>query len=96
MHGKTSQISHNNQGLFKQLNNPLEVTRYHSLIVNKNTLPVELEATAWSTDENNQQDEIMALQHKYLPIAGVQFHPESILTEQGHQLLKNFLTQYTV
>jgi len=91
MHGKTSQISHDEIGLFKQLNNPLTVTRYHSLIVNKNTLPDCLTVTAWSEDENGLQDEIMALTHKTLPIVSVQFHPESILTEQGDVLLKNFI-----
>jgi anthranilate synthase/aminodeoxychorismate synthase-like glutamine amidotransferase len=91
MHGKTSQINHDEIGLFKQLNNPLTVTRYHSLIVNKNTLPDCLTVTAWSEDENGLQDEIMALTHKTLPIVSVQFHPESILTEQGDLLLKNFI-----
>jgi len=91
MHGKTSQINHDEIGLFKQLNNPLTVTRYHSLIVNKNTLPDCLTVTAWSEDENGLQDEIMALTHKTLPIVSVQFHPESILTEQGDVLLKNFI-----
>ncbi|TWX52990.1 anthranilate synthase component II [Colwellia hornerae] len=95
MHGKTSKIKHNESGLFHQLNNPLTVTRYHSLIVNKDTLPDCLEVTAWSTDENGENNEIMALTHKTLPIAGVQFHPESILTEQGMMLLKNFLTNFT-
>jgi len=92
MHGKTSSITHNNQGLFNNLNNPLTVTRYHSLLVNKNTLPAELIVTAWSHDNNS--DEIMALTHKDLPIASVQFHPESVLTEQGHQLLSNFIDLY--
>jgi para-aminobenzoate synthetase component 2 len=93
MHGKTSVISHNEQGLFSTLKQPLTVTRYHSLIVDKQSLPDELEITAWIT-ENGQQD-IMALQHKYLAIASVQFHPESVLTEQGHQLLQNFIDQYS-
>lgn len=92
MHGKTSSISHNNSGIFETLNNPLTVTRYHSLIVNKNTLPAELSVTAWSHDNNS--DEIMALSHTSLPIESVQFHPESVLTEQGHQLLNNFITLY--
>jgi len=91
MHGKTSLISHNKQELFNQLQNPLQVTRYHSLIVNKETLPPELEITAWSTNEKNRIDEIMAIKHKKLAVMGVQFHPESILTEQGHVLLANFL-----
>ena len=94
MHGKTSKIKHTKGGLFYQLNNPLTVTRYHSLIVNKDTLPDCLEVTAWSTDENGENHEIMALTHKTLPIASVQFHPESILTEQGMMLLKNFLTHF--
>ena len=92
MHGKTSLISHNEQGLFSALKQPLTVTRYHSLIVDKHSLPDVLEITAWVT-ENNQQ-EIMALRHKTLAIASVQFHPESVLTEQGHQLLQNFIDQY--
>jgi anthranilate synthase/aminodeoxychorismate synthase-like glutamine amidotransferase len=93
MHGKLSAVSHNNQGLFQQLNQPLRVTRYHSLIVDNNTLPASLEVTAYTENDNNNH-EIMALQHKTLPIASVQFHPESVLTEQGHQLLNNFLTMY--
>ena len=94
MHGKTSKIKHVKNGLFHQLNNPLTVTRYHSLIVNKDTLPDCLEVTAWSTDENGCNNEIMALAHKTLSIASVQFHPESILTEQGMMLLQNFLNHY--
>lgn len=94
MHGKTSLIGHNQQGLFSQLNNPLQVTRYHSLIVNKQSLPAELSMTAWSQDEHGNVDEIMALDHKTLPVCSVQFHPESILTEQGKALLKNFIEQY--
>ncbi|MBA6262598.1 MAG: aminodeoxychorismate/anthranilate synthase component II [Colwellia sp.] len=94
MHGKTSKIKHVEKGLFHQLNNPLTVTRYHSLIVNKETLPECLEVTAWSCDENGKNDEIMALEHKKLPIASVQFHPESILTEQGMMLLDNFLSRF--
>jgi len=92
MHGKTSSISHNNAGVFKGLNNPLTVTRYHSLVVNKETLPEELNISALSHDNNS--DEIMGLSHKSLPIESVQFHPESVLTEQGHQLLKNFISSY--
>ncbi len=92
MHGKTSLIAHTGTGLFEHLNNPLEVTRYHSLIVDKKTLPDELTISAWTQDEHGEIDEIMALAHKTLPIASVQFHPESILTEQGHSLLSNFLT----
>ncbi|WP_448213220.1 anthranilate synthase component II [Colwellia sp. MEBiC06753] len=94
MHGKTSKIRHSGQGLFNNLNQPLEVTRYHSLIVNRQSLPACLEITAWSTDEHGEFDEIMALKHSNLPIASVQFHPESVLTEQGHILLQNFLAEY--
>ncbi len=94
MHGKTSMIQHNDQGLFSQLNNPLQVTRYHSLIVNKQTLPKSLKVTAWTTNTLGEYDEIMAMQHQNLPIVSVQFHPEAILTEQGHALLNNFITQY--
>ncbi|MBU2870770.1 aminodeoxychorismate/anthranilate synthase component II [Colwellia sp. E2M01] len=94
MHGKTSIIRHNQQGLFTQLNLPLQVTRYHSLIVNKQTLPTELTITAWSENEHGEFDEIMALEHKTLPISSVQFHPESILTEQGQSLLANFIKQF--
>ena len=96
MHGKTSKINHTEEGLFQQVKNPLTVTRYHSLIVNKNTLPDCLEVTAWSENENGNKDEIMALRHKTLPIVSVQFHPESILTEQGELLLKNFLENFLV
>ena len=94
MHGKTSHIRHNNEGLFQDLNQPLEVTRYHSLIVNRESLPDELQVTAWTTLANGEFDEIMALEHRQLAIASVQFHPESILTEQGHVLLNNFLAKY--
>ncbi len=94
MHGKTSQIRHNQQGIFNNLNLPLQVTRYHSLIVNKLSLPDELVITAWSQDDQGNIDEIMALEHKTLAISSVQFHPESILTEQGQDLLANFIKQY--
>lgn len=90
MHGKTSLIQHTNQGVFHGLNNPLTVTRYHSLIVARDTLPAEFEVTAWSL-RDGQPDEIMGFRHRSLPLEGVQFHPESILSEQGHQLLANFL-----
>ena len=86
MHGKTSLIHHNDQGIFKGLPNPFTATRYHSLAVDKATLPAELEITAWTDD-----GEIMGVQHKTRPVYGVQFHPESIATEGGHQLLANFL-----
>ncbi len=94
MHGKTSLIHHNQQGLFSELNQPLRVTRYHSLIVDKQSLPTTLTITAWSKNEAGDIDEIMALTHKTLPISSVQFHPESILTEQGKTLLANFIQQF--
>ena len=94
MHGKTSKIRHNQQGLFSDLNQPLQVTRYHSLIVSKQSLPNELTMTAWSVNKQGEVDEIMALEHKSLPISSVQFHPESILTEQGQSLLANFIKQF--
>lgn len=93
MHGKTSPVHHNDTSVFKGLNNPVESTRYHSLVIDKNTLPDCLEVTAWTQTEDGEIDEIMGVRHKTLPIEGVQFHPESILTEQGHELLKNFLTR---
>ena len=93
MHGKTSPIYHKDMGVFAGLNNPLTATRYHSLVVRKETLPDCLEMTAWTQTEDGAVDEIMGLRHKTLAVEGVQFHPESILTEQGHALLKNFLTQ---
>jgi anthranilate synthase component 2 len=91
MHGKTSPVFHKNSSVFKELNNPFKATRYHSLVINKATLPDCFEVTAWTQNEDGSIDEIMGVQHKTLPIEGVQFHPESILTEQGHALLKNFL-----
>ena len=92
MHGKTSQIRHDDQGVFSGLRNPLTVTRYHSLIVEAATLPADLEVTAWSLpDERNLVSEIMGVRHRQLPIVGVQFHPESILSEQGMDLLANFV-----
>jgi len=96
MHGKVSHIKHNNTGLFEHLNNPLQVARYHSLIVDKNTLSQDFKITAWTTTADNNIDEIMALQHRTLPIASVQFHPEAILTKQGHDLLANFLQLTTL
>lgn len=93
MHGKTSLIRHRNEGVFKGLNNPLRVTRYHSLVVERDTLPECFEITAWSEHADGSFDEIMGLRHKTLPVEGVQFHPESILSEQGHQLLANFLAR---
>ena len=91
MHGKTSPVFHNNTGVFKGLNNPVIATRSHSLVLDKNTIPDCFEITAWTETAGGELDEIMGIRHKTLPIEGVQFHPESILTEQGHELLKNFL-----
>lgn len=91
MHGKTSPIYHNNTGVFKGLNNPVTATRYHSLVINTSTLADCFDITAWTQYEDGSMDEIMGIKHKTLPIEGVQFHPESILTDQGHALLKNFL-----
>ncbi|WP_417777845.1 aminodeoxychorismate/anthranilate synthase component II [Stutzerimonas xanthomarina] len=91
MHGKTSPVMHENTGVFAGLNNPLTVTRYHSLVVKRATLPDCLEITAWTQLEDGSVDEIMGLRHKTLNVEGVQFHPESILTEQGHELFANFL-----
>ena len=93
MHGRISPIYHANTGMFKGLPNPFNATRYHSLIVDKASLPDCLEVTAW-TEKDGQVDEIMGLKHKTLAVEGVQFHPESILSEHGHQLLKNFLDAY--
>ncbi|WP_338560255.1 aminodeoxychorismate synthase component II [Erwinia sp. E_sp_B04_7] len=90
MHGKVSAIEHNDRGVFAGLNHPLTVTRYHSLIVETASLPEAFEVTAW-TLSNGEPDEIMGFRHRHLPLEGVQFHPESILSEQGHQLLGNFL-----
>ena len=91
MHGKTSMMHHNNQGVFKGLESPFEATRYHSLVIEKETLPDCLEITAWTKTDNGQMDEIMAVKHKTLPVEGVQFHPESILSQHGHEMLQNFL-----
>ena len=91
MHGKTSLVHHQNVGVFKGLKNPLQATRYHSLVIEQSSLPDCLEVTAWPQDEPGGVDEIMGVRHKNLDIEGVQFHPESILTEQGHELLANFL-----
>jgi anthranilate synthase component II len=91
MHGKTSEVFHHNVGVFKGLKNPFTATRYHSLVIEQETLPDCLEVTAWTRDEAGNIDEIMGVRHKTLDIEGVQFHPESILTEHGHDLLRNFL-----
>lgn len=91
MHGKTSLVYHSNTGVFKGLENPFTATRYHSLVIEQSTLPECLEITAWTQNENGNIDEIMGVRHKTLDIEGVQFHPESILTQHGHDLLRNFL-----
>jgi len=91
MHGKTSVVLHDSQGVFEGLDNPVEVTRYHSLVVDKETLPDCLEITAWTDEDDVTPGLIMGLRHRELDIEGVQFHPESILTRQGHELLANFL-----
>jgi len=91
MHGKTSPIYHNDTSVFKGLNNPVIATRYHSLVIDKHSIPDCFDITAWTQSEDGSIDEIMGIQHKTLAVEGVQFHPESILTEQGHALLKNFL-----
>ena len=93
MHGKTSPVYHHNAGVFSGLPNPVETTRYHSLVIEQASLPDCLEVTAWTQDEQGEMDEIMGVRHKSLMIEGVQFHPESILTEQGHQMLQNFLNK---
>ncbi|MBK7541212.1 MAG: aminodeoxychorismate/anthranilate synthase component II [Candidatus Competibacteraceae bacterium] len=91
MHGKTSAVHHNGQGVFADLPNPFTVVRYHSLVIDKATAPDCLEVTAWTQTAAGALDEIMGVRHKTLPVEGVQFHPESILTEHGHALLHNFL-----
>lgn len=91
MHGKTSLVYHRNQSVFKGLPNPLEATRYHSLVIDQKTLPDCLEVTAWTQNEDGSMDEIMGISHRDMAIEGVQFHPESILTQYGHEQLKNFL-----
>ena len=91
MHGKTSPVYHHDNAVFEDLSNPVEVTRYHSLVIDQDSLPECLEVTSWTQDAEGNVDEIMGVRHKELDIEGVQFHPESILTEQGHELLANFL-----
>jgi anthranilate synthase component 2 len=93
MHGKTSPIHHAGQGVFAGLDEPFEATRYHSLVIDADSLPETLEITAWTTREDGERDEIMGVRHRELPVQGVQFHPESILTRHGHALLENFLRQ---
>ena len=91
MHGKTSPVKHINEGIFAGLPSPFTATRYHSLVIDQNTLPDCLEVTAWTETEDGEIDEIMGVRHKELAIEGVQFHPESILTDYGHDMLRNFL-----
>ena len=91
MHGKVSPVHHTSKSLFKGLKNPLNATRYHSLVAEKKTLPECFEVTAWTNTESGDMEEIMGVRHNSYPIEGVQFHPESILTEHGHQMLNTFL-----
>ena len=91
MHGKVSRIRHKGEGVFHNIPDGFEATRYHSLVIDKGSLPDCLEVTAWTEDGRGKVEEIMGVRHKTLPIEGVQFHPESILTQHGHDLLKNFL-----
>ena len=91
MHGKTSPVRHRGQGVFAGLPDPFEATRYHSLVVEQDSLPDCLEVTAWTENPDGSIDEIMGLRHRMLPVVGVQFHPESILTQHGHAMLANFL-----
>jgi anthranilate synthase component II len=93
MHGKTSPIHHRGEGVFRGLSEPFEATRYHSLVVERESLPDCLEVTAWTELEDGAMDEVMGLRHRELAVEGVQFHPESILTAHGHDLLRNFLEQ---
>lgn len=91
MHGKTSAIHHNGSGAFAGLPSPFQATRYHSLVLEQSSLPADLEITAWTQTEDGKIDEIMAVRHRHWPVEGVQFHPESILSEQGHAILANIL-----
>ena len=91
MHGKTSMVKHTGKGVFSKLGSPFQATRYHSLVIDKNTLPDCLEMTAWTENSDGSIDEIMGVRHRDMSIEGVQFHPESIMSEYGHALLKNFL-----
>ena len=95
MHGKTSPVHHTGVGVFSDLPSPYEATRYHSLVVDRDALPDCLEVTAWTSHADGSVDEIMGLRHRELPLEGVQFHPESILTAHGHDLLRNFLAMQT-
>ena len=91
MHGKTSEIHHTGSGLFTDIDSPFQATRYHSLVIAEDSMPECLEMTAWTEIDNHQREEIMGVRHRSYATVGVQFHPESILTEHGHKLLKNFL-----
>lgn len=94
MHGKTSPVYHHNEGVFANIPNPVTVTRYHSLVIEQASLPDCLAVTAWTNNPDGSIEEIMGVRHKTLPIEGVQFHPESILTQYGHKMLQNFLEQH--
>ena len=94
MHGKTSPVYHHNIGVFQDIPSPVTVTRYHSLVIEQSSLPECLEVTAWTNHADGRMEEIMGVRHKTLPVEGVQFHPESILTEHGHKMLQNFLEQH--
>ncbi len=96
MHGKVSPVYHTSQGVFTNLKNPLDATRYHSLVAEQSSLPDCFEITAWTNEDNGDIDEIMGIRHKEFEVEGVQFHPESILTEQGHEMLDNFLKRKTL
>lgn len=93
MHGKLSAIHHTGKGVFTDLAEPFTATRYHSLVIDQKNIPDCFEVTAWTEDESGNREEIMGIRHKELQVEGVQFHPESILSEYGHQLLRNFLEQ---
>ena len=93
MHGKTSMIHHKGEGVFKGIESPFEATRYHSLVIEKQSMPECLEITAWTENDKGELDEIMGVRHRELEVEGVQFHPESILTQHGHAMLKNFLAR---
>jgi len=94
MHGKVSEVIHKDIGVFKNLKSPLNATRYHSLVADQSSLPECFEITSWTENINNQLDEIMGVRHKEYALEGVQFHPESILTEHGHEMLDNFINEY--
>ena len=94
MHGKVSEVFHKDIGVFKNLKSPLNATRYHSLVADQSSLPECFEITSWTEDNTSQLDEIMGVRHKEYALEGVQFHPESILTEHGHEMLDNFINEY--